>query len=72
MYDGDNINNDRICIFVTGINKDGGLDNYQISKIITSESAGILFVIDEKELPNLNEYKIDFSNGYPPTKLIKK
>lgn len=68
--DTDSAVTDRICLFVKKYDSEGNLQNYQFSEIITTEYAGILFVIDKKEMPNLNDYKIDFRDGFP--KLTKK
>lgn len=55
----------RVCVFIKDVDENGNFGNYQISKIITTEYAGLLFVINESDLGNLNDYKISYEYGKP-------
>lgn len=55
----------RICIFIKDADENGDFGNYQISKIITSEYAGLLFIINESDLDKLQDCKISYESGMP-------
>lgn len=60
----------RICVFIKDADENGDFGNYQFSKIITTEYAGLLFIIDEADLDKLHNYKISYETGIP--KLVEK
>lgn len=68
MHDANgNISQNRVCVFVyfDSIAEDATFANYQFADKITSEKAGLLFVIDQEEVDNLHHYKISYDSRKP-------